>query len=160
VSKKIIRQKINDSFLREALQNFASQYPASRSKAFEGTDFETLRDRISSARGQSLSNLSGLVELFRENAEKSGAKVHECKGQEEASEAILGIIREKGADFVVKSKSMTSEEIRLNPFLEKAGIRCLETDLGEWIIQLAGERPSHMVMPAIHKNRYEVADLF
>ena len=72
----------------------------------------------------------------------------------------LNIIRAKDADFLVKSKAMTSEEIELNPYLEKNGIRCLETDLGEWIIQLADERPSHMVMPAIHKNKEEVAELF
>jgi len=160
VSKKIIRQKIHDSFLRTALKNFAAQYPAARARAFEGEDIEPLRDRISSARENALGDLTGLVERFRESAEKAGATVHLCGSPEDARGVILAIIREKGADSIVKSKSMTSEEIRLNPFLERAGVRCLETDLGEWIIQLAGERPSHMVMPAIHKNREEVADLF
>jgi len=160
VSKKIIRQKIHDSFLRTALKNFAAQYPVARARAFEGDDFEALRDRISSARETAIRDLPDLVERFRQSAEKAGATVHVCGCPEEARSVILGIIREKGADFLVKSKSMTSEEIRLNPYLEKAGIRCLETDLGEWIIQLAGERPSHMVMPAIHKNREEVAALF
>jgi iron-sulfur cluster protein len=160
VSKKIIRQKIHDSFLRTALKNFAAQYPVARARAFEGDDFEALRDRISSARESALRDLPDLVERFRQSAECAGATVHLCGSPDEARRVILGIIREKGADFLVKSKSMTSEEIRLNPYLEKAGIRCLETDLGEWIIQLAGERPSHMVMPAIHKNREEVATLF
>jgi iron-sulfur cluster protein len=160
VSKKIIRQKIHDSFLRTALKNFAAQYPVARARAFEGDDFEALRDRISSARESALRDLPDLVERFRQSAEKAGATVHVCGSPEEARSAILDIIRNKGADCLVKSKSMTSEEIRLNPYLEKAGIRCLETDLGEWIIQLAGERPSHMVMPAIHKNREEVAALF
>jgi iron-sulfur cluster protein len=160
VSKKIIRQKIHDSFLRTALKNFAAQYPVARARAFEGDDFEALRDRISSARESALRDLPDLVERFRESAESAGATVHLCGSPEEARSAILDIIRNKEADCIVKSKSMTSEEIRLNPYLEKAGIRCLETDLGEWIIQLAGERPSHMVMPAIHKNREEVAALF
>ena len=160
MSKKIIRQKIHDSFLRTALKNFAAQYPVARARAFEGDDFEALRDRISSARESALRDLPDLVERFRQSAEKAGATVHVCGSPEEARSAILDIIRDKGADCLVKSKSMTSEEIRLNPYLEKAGIRCLETDLGEWIIQLAGERPSHMVMPAIHKNREEVAALF
>jgi iron-sulfur cluster protein len=160
VSKKIIRQKVHDSFLRTALKNFAAQYPVARARAFEGDDFEALRDRISSARESALRDLPDLVERFLESAEKAGATVHVCGSPEEARCAILDIIRKKGADCLVKSKSMTSEEIRLNPYLEKAGIRCLETDLGEWIVQLAGERPSHMVLPAIHKNREEVAALF
>lgn len=160
MSKKEIRQKINDAFLRRALANFAAQYPVARARAFEGEDFDKLRDRISSARESSIPRLPELVELFRKNAETSGATVHVCADAAAARDTILAIIRHKGADLLVKSKSMTSEEIRLNPFLEKAGIRCLETDLGEWIIQLAGERPSHMVMPAIHKNRDEVAALF
>ena len=160
MSKKEIRQKINDTFLRKALANFAAQYPAARARAFEGEDFDKLRDRISTSREASLQILPQLVAQFRASAEKSGATVHLCADAAAARDTILAIIRLKGADLLVKSKSMTSEEIRLNPFLEKAGIRCLETDLGEWIIQLAGERPSHMVLPAIHKNRGEVADLF
>ncbi len=160
MSKKIIRQKINDSFLRKALAAFAKQYPAARAQAFEGTDFEELRERISSFRRDTLRDLPNLVEKFRTNAENCGATVHLCTTPQDALEVIQNIIREKDSDFVIKSKSMTSEEIRLNQHLEKAGIRCLETDLGEWIVQLAGEKPSHMVLPAIHKNREEVAELF
>ena len=160
MSKTIIRQKINDAFLRKALAAFAKQYPAARAKAFAGTDFEALRERIATSRNAALRELPSLLEKFKTNAEKSGATVHLCSSAQEALDVIRHIIRAKNCDFVIKSKSMTSEEIRLNPYLEKAGIRCLETDLGEWIIQLAGERPSHMVMPAIHKNREEVAALF
>jgi iron-sulfur cluster protein len=160
MSKKIIRQKINDSFLRKALAAFAQQYPPARAAAFEGIDFEALRDRISSSRKNSLRELPSLLENFRIHAEATGATVHFCPTPQDALDCIRGIIQNKNCDFVIKSKSMTSEEIRLNSYLEKAGIRCLETDLGEWIIQLAGERPSHMVLPAIHKNREEVAELF
>ena len=160
MSKKIISRKIHDSFLRTALRNFAAQYPAARARAFEDDDLESLRDRVSAIRDNALDHMPELVEKFREKAEETGAKVHLCRSTEEALRTILTIIREKGAQAVVKSKSMTSEEIRLNPYLEKEGILSLETDLGEWIIQLAGERPSHMVLPAIHKNREEVAGLF
>ncbi len=160
MSKKIIRQKINDSFLRRALASFAAQYPAARERALEGIDFKKLRERISSFRSEALRDLPALVESFRKSAEKSGATVHLCLTPQDAVDVIRKIITAKNADFVIKSKSMTSEEIRLNQHLDEAGIRCLETDLGEWIIQLAGERPSHMVLPAIHKNREEVADLF
>lgn len=160
MSKKIIRQKINDSFLRRALAAFATQYPAARQRAFEGIDFDKLRERISTFRTKALDQLPSLVQEFRKSAEKAGATVHLCTTPRDAIDVIARIIREQGTDFVIKSKSMTSEEIGLNHHLEEAGIRCLETDLGEWIIQLAGERPSHMVLPAIHKNREEVAELF
>lgn len=160
MGKEIIRKKIADPFLRRALKNFAAAYPEARRKAFEGIDFEELRGRIASFKSQGLADLPSLVERFTKSAEATGAKVHFCRTQEEANRTILSIMRDKGADFLVKSKAMTSEEIGLNHYLEHNGVRCLETDLGEWIIQLAGERPSHMVMPAIHKNREEVAALF
>jgi iron-sulfur cluster protein len=160
MKKTLIREKINDSFLRKALKNFSATYPAARSAALQGTDFEALRERISNSKRKCLSELSQLIERFTNSAEESGATVHFCPTAADAKSAILRIIRDTGADFLIKSKSMTSEEIGLNHYLEKAGIRCLETDLGEWIIQLAGERPSHMVMPAIHKNKEAVADLF
>ncbi len=160
MGKEIINEKIHDTFLRRALKNFAAAYPVARAKAFDGVDFETLRSRISEAKQSGLKELPDLVSRFKSRAEQTGAKVYVCSTPEEANRTILNIIQSKGADFLVKSKAMTSEEIELNPYLEKNGIRCLETDLGEWIIQLAGERPSHMVMPAIHKNKEEVAELF
>lgn len=160
MAKNEINQKINDAFLRRALKNFAAAYPVARAKAFEGIDFEQLRGRISAFKQDGLKRLPELVRQFTASAEKAGATVHLCTTPEEANRTIHDIIRGKGADFLVKSKAMTSEEIELNHYLEERGIRCLETDLGEWIIQLAGERPSHMVMPAIHKNREDVAELF
>ncbi|GAB4296636.1 MAG: LUD domain-containing protein [Desulfuromonadia bacterium] len=155
-----IRASIDNEFLRRALRNFAAAYPAAREKAFEGIDFEALRNRVSTQKRESLSRLSELVREFTENAEACGARVHLCTTGEEACRTIGKIIRSAGVDSLIKSKSMTSEEIGLNHRLDGEGIRSLETDLGEWIIQLAGERPSHMVMPAIHKNREEVACLF
>jgi len=160
MAKNEINQKINDAFLRRALKNFAAAYPVARAKAFEGIDFEELRERISAFKREGLKKLPELVRQFTASAEEAGATVHLCTTPEEANRTIHDIIKGKGADFLVKSKAMTSEEIELNHYLEERGIRCLETDLGEWIIQLAGERPSHMVMPAIHKNRDDVAELF
>ncbi|MBI1919526.1 MAG: LUD domain-containing protein [Geobacter sp.] len=160
MGKEIIKDKINNAFLRKALKNFATAYPVARAKAFEGIDFEALRGRISEFKKEGLKDLPALVTRFKSSAEQAGAVVHVCSTPEDANRAILGIIQSRGADFLVKSKAMTSEEIELNHYLERYGIRCLETDLGEWIIQLAGERPSHMVMPAIHKNKEEVAELF
>lgn len=160
MDKELIQQKLDNTFLRRALKNFAAAYPVARAKAFEGMDFEGLRGRIADFKGAGLERLPALVEQFTASAEQAGARVHLCTTPEEANRTILEIIRSKNADFLVKSKAMTSEEIELNHYLEKHGVSCLETDLGEWIIQLAGERPSHMVMPAIHKNREEVAELF
>ncbi len=160
MGKATIKKKINDTFLRRALKNFAAAYPVARAKAFDGIDFEAVRGRISDAKQAGLKELPDLVSRFKLRAEQTGAKVYVCSTPEDANRTILEIIQGKGADFLVKSKAMTSEEIELNPYLEKNGVRCLETDLGEWIIQLAGERPSHMVMPAIHKNKEEVAELF
>jgi len=155
-----IDKKINDKFLRRALKNFATAYPVARAKAFEGIDFEALRGRIAQNKCAGLKELPELIVRFTASATAAGAKVHLCRTPEDANRTILEIIKGKGADFLVKSKSMTSEETELNHYLEENGIRCLETDLGEWIIQLAGEKPSHMVMPAIHKNKEEVAELF
>ena len=160
MGKQEIRQKIGNTFLRRALKNFAAAYPVARAKALEGIDFEGLRGRIATTRLAGLAQLPELVAGFTRNAERAGAMVHFCRTGDDANRTIYRIIREQGGEFLVKSKSMTSEETELNHYLEERGIRCLETDLGEWIIQLAGERPSHMVMPAIHKNREEVAELF
>ncbi|GFE58309.1 L-lactate dehydrogenase (quinone) large subunit LdhH [Geobacter sp. AOG1] len=160
MDKGLIQQKLDNTFLRRALKNFAAAYPVARAKAFEGMDFEELRGRISDFKEGGLEQLPALVEQFTASAEKAGARVHLCTTPDDANRTILEIIRSKNADFLVKSKAMTSEEIELNHYLEKNGVSCLETDLGEWIIQLAGERPSHMVMPAIHKNKEEVAELF
>ncbi|HLO26572.1 MAG TPA: LUD domain-containing protein [Geobacteraceae bacterium] len=160
MGKETINAKITNTFLRRALKNFAAAYPVARAKAFEGTDFEGLRSRISGFKREGLKVLPVLVEQFTSTASAAGAQVHVCATPEDANRTILDIIRSKNANLLIKSKAMTSEEIELNPYLEKNGIHCLETDLGEWIIQLAGERPSHMVMPAIHKNKEEVAELF
>ena len=86
--------------------------------------------------------------------------VFKTSSPEKVKEYIVKVARERGVKSIVKSKSMASEEIHLNPYLEKAGISVSETDLGEWIIQLAGQRPSHMVLPAIHMTKEEVSDLF
>ena len=160
MGKQEIQQKINNSYLRRALKNFAAAYPVARAKALEGIDFEGLRSRISESKRSGLKRLPALVAEFTRNAELAGATVHFCRSRDDANRTIHEIMEEQGATFLVKSKAMTSEEIELNHYLEKRGIRCLETDLGEWIIQLAGERPSHMVLPAIHKNKEEVAELF
>jgi iron-sulfur cluster protein len=101
-----------------------------------------------------------LLAEFIKNAEAAGSKVFLAKDTKEANEYVINLAKQKKAKLIAKSKSMVSEEAHLNKALEAHGIRAAETDLGEWIVQLAGQRPSHMVMPAIHMFKEEVAELF
>jgi len=135
-------------------------YPAMRAKAFEGIDFEALRGRIASIKGEAAGRLDELALTFKKNAEANGIKVHIARSAEEAREYIGNLCKEKGVKKIVKSKSMATEEIHLNHFLDEFGIKSDETDLGEWICQLAHQTPSHMVMPALHLTKEEISDLF
>lgn len=158
--RESINRALGNANLAGALGRFSEAYRTSRLKAYEGIDFEALRSRIAELKSYAASHLDVLAELFAGNAEAAGAKVFRTDSPQQAKDYILRVARENGVRSVVKSKSMATEEIHLNPFLEEHGISVRETDLGEWIVQLAGERPSHMVMPAIHMTREEVADLF
>jgi iron-sulfur cluster protein len=135
-------------------------YPAARAKAYEGIDFEALRTRIAEIKGSAGGRLEELAEAFTRAAEARGAKVFRADGPQAVKDYILDLCREKGVKRIVKSKSMASEEIHLNAYLAQNGVRVDETDLGEWIIQLAHQTPSHMVMPALHLTKEEVSELF
>jgi L-lactate dehydrogenase complex protein LldF len=158
--KASITRAVNDATLTGALGKFSEAYKVNRAKAYEGIDFEELRGRISQIKSQAACDLDGLAETFKKNAEALGAKVYRTSDPNEVKKYILQVARDNGVKSVVKSKSMATEEIHLNRYLMEAGISVAETDLGEWIIQLAGQTPSHMVMPAIHMTKEEVADLF
>jgi len=106
---------------------------------------------------EQLEHWDELFALFKKEAVNSGSIVFEAHNAKDAASYITKICKQYSAKYVIKSKSMTSEEIFLNNFLENNGIVAIESDLGEWIIQQCKERPSHMVMPAIHKNRKQVA---
>ncbi|QWV94763.1 LUD domain-containing protein [Geomonas oryzisoli] len=158
--KASINRALNDANLTGALGKFSEAYKVNRTKAYEGIDFEELRGRIAEAKSAAACHLDEVAETFRKNAEALGAKVFRTRDPEEVKQYILKVARENGVKNVVKSKSMATEEIHLNQALLKEGIAVAETDLGEWIIQLAGQTPSHMVMPAIHMTKEEVADIF
>ena len=158
--RESIHQAVNNANLTGALGKFSEAYKVNRAKAYEGIDFEELRSRIAELKSSAAAHLDELSAEFARNAEARGAKVFRASDPAEVREYILKVARDNGVKTVVKSKSMATEEIHLNPFLEKAGITVGETDLGEWIIQLAGQTPSHMVMPAIHMTKEEVSDLF
>ena len=158
--KESIHTAITNANLTGALGKFSEAYKINRTKAYEGIDFEELRGRIADLKSDAASRLDELSELFTRNAEACGATVFRTNDPARVREYILKVAKDNNVKSVVKSKSMATEEIHLNPYLEKEGILVGETDLGEWIIQLAGQTPSHMVMPAIHMTKEEVSDLF
>ena len=123
-------------------------------------EWEELRERASGIKLHTMSRLADYLEEFERNATRLGATVHWARTPAEHNQIVLDIIQKHGAKKVVKSKSMLTEECHLNPFLERNEIEVVDTDLGEWIVQLRNEPPSHIVMPAIHIKREEIGDLF
>jgi len=123
-------------------------------------DFQELRTQANAVKQHAIDNLDHYLELFERNVAARGGRVVYCKDGTEVADFILSLARERGAHLIVKSKSMTTEEVDLNERLEHHGLESVETDLGEYIMQLAGERPFHIVAPALHKDRYDVADIF
>jgi iron-sulfur cluster protein len=158
--KESIHRAVHNATLTGALGKFSEAYKVNRARAYEGIDFEALRSSVAERKAHAASRLEEMATTFTRNAEAAGATVFRTSDPEAVKEYILDVARRHNVRSVVKSKSMASEEIHLNAALEAAGIRVGETDLGEWIIQLAGQTPSHMVMPAIHMTKEEVSELF
>jgi len=123
-------------------------------------DWEALRAAGSTIKARTMRNLDEYLLQLEAAVQRAGGQVHWARDAVEANRIITAIVQETGADRVVKVKSLTTDEIHLNDALAKAGIRAIETDLAELIIQLAGETSSHILVPAIHKNRSEIRDLF
>ncbi len=123
-------------------------------------EWEELRERASQIKLYTMSHLADLLEQFEQNAARLGVKVHWAKDAAEHNRIVLAILQRHGVKKLVKSKSMLTEECHLNPHLEAHGIEVVDTDLGEWIVQLRKEPPSHIVMPAIHTKREEIGELF
>ena len=123
-------------------------------------DYQELRTQANALKKHAIDNLDHYLEEFERNVEAHGGKVVYCKDATEVSDFVLGLARQRGSRLIVKSKSMTTEEVDLNERLEHHGLESVETDLGEYILQLAHEKPYHIVAPALHKTRYDVADIF
>ncbi len=123
-------------------------------------DWEGLRTRARAIKEHTVENLDLYLAQLASNVERSGGHVFWAQTAEDARRYVVELAARRGVKVAVKSKSMMTEEIELNPALEAAGVGAVETDLGEYIVQLAGERPSHINMPAIHKTRGDVSDLF
>jgi L-lactate dehydrogenase complex protein LldF len=152
---------LGDAHLQEAYRSSTLRLFTHRRDALgEVPGFERLRDRARELKHEVMEHLDFYLAQFADNVERNGGRVHWARTSEEACAIVLELARRTGAREVVKGKTMVSEEIELNHALEAGGIRPVETDLGEFILQLAGERPAHIVAPAIHKTREDVADLF
>jgi L-lactate dehydrogenase complex protein LldF len=123
-------------------------------------EYQELRTQAHAVKKHTIENLDYYLEEFERNVEAHGGKVVYAKDGTEVADFVLALAKERGAKRIVKSKSMTTEEVDLNERLEHDGLESVETDLGEYIIQLAHERPYHIVAPALHLTRYDVADLF
>jgi L-lactate dehydrogenase complex protein LldF len=123
-------------------------------------DYQELRTRANQIKQHTIENLDYYLEQFEANVVAHGGKVVYCRTGEEATDFVLGLAKERQARLIVKSKSMTTEEINFNERLEHHQLETVETDLGEYILQLAQQRPYHIVAPALHMTRYDVAELF
>jgi L-lactate dehydrogenase complex protein LldF len=123
-------------------------------------DWEALREAAEAIKAHTLSRLAGYLEEFERNATAAGATVHFARDAEEHNRIVHGILAARGVTRLVKSKSMLTEECHLNPYLEARGIEVTDTDLGERIVQLRHEPPSHIVLPAIHLKKEEIGELF
>ena len=155
-----LQEALDDKFMRESLDKFAVAYRANRTAIFADMDAVELINEIAESKDIALKQLDELYDQFAREAAKRGVYVHRAATAAEANELVCRIARQNGCKKIIKSKSMTAEETLLNHTLEDEGLEVVETDLGEWIIQLRHEGPTHMVMPAIHLSRYQVADTF
>jgi iron-sulfur cluster protein len=159
--RKEISEKLKEESLRTNLGRFAEVYPAARAAALENAgDVEALREALKKMKVDTVDRIEKVADRFEAEATKRGVKVFRAADGEAVFAYLMELCKARGVKRIVKSKSMASEEIDLSLYFKKQGFHVCESDLGEWIIELAGHRPSHMVMPAIHLSRYQVADYF
>jgi L-lactate dehydrogenase complex protein LldF len=155
--KENAHEALQDAPLQKALNNLRTGFIERRAlAAAELPEFEALRDSARDIKKHTLQHLDLYLEAYEQKVTESGGHVHFCRTSEEANEAVLAICRAHGARALTKGKSMISEEMGLNDVLIAAGITPVETDLGEYIIQLRGEIPSHIIAPAVHLNKEQV----
>ncbi|GIP27493.1 iron-sulfur cluster-binding protein [Paenibacillus sp. J23TS9] len=158
--KERAKSALKDEFLIDAVK-FTTEKLKNGKKAAteEHGNWEEWRERGRLIRAHTISHLDYYLSKFIENARAQGVHVHFAPDAKDAARIAIEIAEHRGAKSVVKSKSMVSEEVHINEAFEELGIESIESDLGEYIIQLANEPPSHIIIPAIHKNRYQIADL-
>ncbi|RDU65402.1 iron-sulfur cluster-binding protein [Helicobacter didelphidarum] len=157
-----INGNLNDKQLRANLKNAMDTLKNNRKNLINARfyDWESLRNKGKEIKQKNLRQLDILLEQFEANAVRNEIKVHWAKDGDEANEIIYNLMVKKNVKKILKGKSMASEEMHLNHFLTQKGFQAIETDLGEVIIQLLDEPPVHIVTPAIHKNRYQIGEIF
>ena len=157
--KKRIKKALNNKTLQQALERASSKFYQNFKNSIKDINWSELKKRARQIKERSINNLPHLLIKFSEEAQKAGANIYIAENSREAVELIFNIIKEKNAKLVVKAKSMVSEEIQLNKYLEKRGIEVIETDLGEWIVQISRDRPSHITAPVVHRTKEEIAEI-
>ena len=156
-----IKEKLNDEIMQDALSRFVDQYPGARLKSYDNVEsIEALRDDLRDMKLRTVDNLEAIANEFQKSVEARGGVVYRAKDGDDLKQFLIKVCEENGVKRIVKSKSMATEEIHLNGALEAKGLHVRETDLGEWMLSVAGQKPSHMVMPAIHLNRQQCAKFF
>ena len=155
------RQALEDPVLQSALRSLSLGFVESRRKCAEALpEFEALRDLGKEICDHALANLDFYLRRYEEQVTASGGHIHWASTPADACRIVTDICRKADAKKVIRGKSMIGEEVGINDALEEAGFETIETDLGEYILQLAKEPPSHIVAPAIHKSKDEISDLF
>ena len=159
--KQNVHVALHDPRLQKALGNVAHGFIEKRRKALDKlAEYHALRESARAIKDHTLAHLDDYLLRFEARVTENGGQVHWASTSEQARSLIVDICRTAGAGLIAKGKSMVGEEIGLNEALEAADLEAIETDLGEYIIQLAGEPPSHIIAPAVHKNREDIARLF
>ncbi|MBV7331968.1 iron-sulfur cluster-binding protein [Chloroflexi bacterium TSY] len=158
--KQRVQNALDNKHLKVAVDRTTKNLIGARHRAMTEMDGEALRNQVRQMKEYVLRNLPDLLEQFEANVIENGGHVHWVQDAAEANRIVKQLAREHQVELVVKSKSMVTEEIHLNEALEEQGIRAVETDLDEYIIQLDNEPPSHIVAPVIHKRLEDVADVF
>ncbi|NYF51320.1 LutB/LldF family L-lactate oxidation iron-sulfur protein [Tunturiibacter gelidoferens] len=152
---------LGDTQLRKNVRHATDVIQGKRARVVgEMPDWQELREAGRQIRQHTMEYLDFYLEEFEANCTRAGGVVHWARDAEEARGIVVGLVKASGSDEVIKIKSMTTEEIELNTALEAAGIHAFETDLAELIIQLGEDRPSHIVVPALHKNRQQIREIF
>ena len=147
--------------VRQALASTMTRLADRRTDALASLpDSDALRDQARRIRAHTIAHLDRYLETFATNAEARGCRIHWAPTAADATRIVVEIAREAGITLAVKSKSMVTEEIELNAALEAAGVRVVETDLGEFVVQVGEDRPSHIIAPIVHRRREDVARLF
>jgi len=159
--KATAKRKLQDEKLQTALRKLQGNFVKGRAdRVAELDNFPAIRDAAAAIRDRALARLDVYLEAFEQKATAAGAVVHWAESHEDVNRIVLEIAAQHSVRKVIKSKSMVTEECGLNDALEAGGLEVVETDLGEYILQLAKEPPSHIVAPVVHKTRDEVSDLF